>query len=172
MHESLKRDALKIMTDPIVWVFFVIALVLVVWIWYQEGASQLQELFLVDVYDIALRFGSVSVFFFVIVGSINYLARKHPQAVSDILSGAWGDFPMILIAAFLPASASGTQLRNAWDAGSYSKNVLMCLVTLMTTSFGIILSRAPILGWKLTLIWTGIGSTIVGCAWLVSKILR
>ncbi|MBI3638128.1 hypothetical protein HY227_00070 [Candidatus Wolfebacteria bacterium] len=141
-------------------------------IFKEEGWGGVWTTLRVDTLRVLVKFLILIVVFFLITGAINHWCQRHPERISEIISGKDGKIKMIVLSMVLPGPAGGEQLQNEWNNGGNKTNVILCLIGMMALGFNVIVFRAKVLGTNLILIWIGIAIAIFIQVYLICKILK
>ena len=143
---------------------------LLVLIFCDEGWRGVWKTIAVDTFAVAKAFFLLLAIFFSITGSLNHLEERRPEKFKAILSGKWGQVPMMGLAALMPGMAGTKQIGKAYKDKSIEKiNVLLCLTASMALGIHVFIYRAKFLGGELTLIWVGMSFWLLAQVWFVCK---
>ncbi len=147
------------------------AIALLVWIYQREGAKGFWETMSGDSVIATIKLGPICIALFVIVGSINHLAKKNPATVFELIEGKYGTARMMAVSAALPGPAGAEHLRKAWEKGQNKANVILAMYAAMAMSMNLFIFRGSQLGWQLTSIYISLQVFFIAIVWMAGKLL-
>ena len=118
--------------------------------------------------SLATRYLSLLLVLFLLAGQIYVFFASKPGLLERWLSGRSGTLLGFLAGAVMPGGLSaGPTLQRGWEQGMNKNAILMFIFAGLLVNWMTILTRIPILGWKISCISWGIGTIIAICLLVV-----
>jgi hypothetical protein len=164
------EKALLVVSQASMYILGAMAVGLLLMIFYEEGVSGVWSTITIDMAKMAPKFLIIFAVIIVITGSVNHLARKHPETVRDIIRGNYGIVTMLVLATTMPGAAGGQQVQDAWNTPNINRtNVLLCLVATMGAAMMMFMFKAMFIGPTLTLIYASLISGLMIQVWVIGR---
>lgn len=170
MLTKIMEKILSFISGASIYILVAMAAGLLFFIWYEEGIIGVWSTIAVDMTKMAPKFLVLFFVIIVITGSLNHIARKHPEKSQEIIQGKYGMVTMLVLAGIMPGAAGGQQVQDAWNTPHTNRtNVLLCLVATMGAGMLMFMFKGPFIGPTLTIIYAGIISVTMIEVWAVGR---